>query len=501
MNSAIAQPATTHSATLGGETVYCHVNNYTEVLDALIARHPGAGIPVVTALDEVPVVRAATNGTPGFRIPHEDIISETGKERAERDERIARENGFAIKPPIYTIGTMVNSIGVNNARQSQLDHAAKPTAREVCRGLRVQVKDECRRDIGPVTLAETRLTRSGSLATGLIDLDGKFVEKERFGIEDPGFRRLASRCIPAKSAGAYLADCPPELRARNWHSWATSNQADSKHILRTRLNGQERCVFSAVSETYTPFDADKIAEALELAFPADARGTADYDGFRVRVEGLWHSDIAAEQYVAGEVFKAGVIVRSDDTGGGSIRVQSVIWRNLCRNLIILDRAIGVDLRLRHTGSVQKLASQFSGAFGKALKSVEGFRVAWGSAMEEKGAVLVARTQGTTADDIAGMTVSQFLAGIFNASLKRELVPVRGRTADVVPKLLELHAQDEAADAYGVSRASIVNTFTRYAHQVETDPFAADAIREGAGRLLPGRGNKLPAPLPFEAFTP
>src|SRR5690606_10257540 len=124
---------------------------------------------------------------------------------------------------------------------------------------------------------------SGSLAVGEVGLDGKFVEQERFGVEEPGFRRLASRCIPAKSAGAYLTDCPVDLRARNWHAWATSDQSGAKHMLRTRLNDQERVVYSAVSDSYTPFDTDQIAEALGLAFPADARGTADYDGFRCRV--------------------------------------------------------------------------------------------------------------------------------------------------------------------------------------------------------------------------
>src|SRR5690606_19532252 len=140
-------------------------------------------------------------------------------------------------------------------------------------------------------------------------------------------------------------------------------------------------------------------------------------------------------------------------------------------------------------------SLFSNAFGKALTSVQGFRNAWGAAMDERDDLLVARTAGTTADDIDQLPASAVLAGIFNATLKRELVRVKGRQADIVPKLLELHSQDEVASAYGVSRASVVNAFTRYAHQVETDPFAADTIREGAGHLLSSRGNNAPPPLP------
>src|SRR5690606_34921568 len=141
------------------------------------------------------------------------------------------------------------------ARQSQMEHEAKPTARDVCQKLRKQIAEEMREDIGPIGLSDTRLTISGSLAMGLTNDQGKFLETDRLGIEQPGFNRLVTRCIPARSAAPYLSDCPPELRARNWHAWATQTvEREEKHILRTRLNDQERCIFSAVSEGYTPFD-------------------------------------------------------------------------------------------------------------------------------------------------------------------------------------------------------------------------------------------------------
>src|SRR5690606_3584258 len=104
--------------------------------------------------------------------------------------------------------------------------------------------------------------------------------------------------------------------------------------------------------------------------------------------------------------------------------------------------------------------------------------------------------GTTAENITGRPASEVLPGLFNGILQRELVRVPGRKPDTVQKLMELHSQDEAAPAYGVSRASIINAFTRYAHVVESDPFVADEIREGAGRLLSARAGHNPAPLPY-----
>src|SRR5690606_9752557 len=192
-STAKTQPVATHTATLGGETVEMHAANFSEVMDALMERHPGAGVPSVEAIQQLAEV-VPINRTTSFASRDEEVVTPEGKERAERDERMARENGFAVKPPLYAIGTQVNQWGVDNAKQSQLEHQAKPSARDVCHGLRQQVRDERREDIGPVKLADTRLTLSGSLAVGEVGLDGKFVEQERFGVEEPGFRRLASRC-------------------------------------------------------------------------------------------------------------------------------------------------------------------------------------------------------------------------------------------------------------------------------------------------------------------
>src|SRR5690606_22984742 len=133
------------------------------------------------------------------------------------------------------------------------------------------------------------------------------------------------------------------------------------------------------------------------------------------------------------------------------------------------------IRIRHGGSVAVMARQFQRAFRKALTSVDPFRKAWSRAFEERDDALVARAAGTTAENITGRPASEVLPGLFNGILQRELVRVPGRKLDTVHKLLELHSQDEAAPAYGVSRASIINAFTRYAHVVESDPFVADEI--------------------------
>src|SRR5262249_9089421 len=74
-----------------------------------------------------------------------------------------------------------------------------------------------------------------------------------------------------------------------------------------------------------------------------------YDGHRARLNILFHSNIEPERCVAGEIFKAGVLVTSADDGSGAIRISAEVWRNLCRNLIILGRARIPVARRRHVG--------------------------------------------------------------------------------------------------------------------------------------------------------
>lgn len=494
MQTAKQQVPNTHRLTLNGETVECTIETFEATCDALVARH-GGGRPTVDVI-------LAT--TPGATIVDIDLARQAATRAAERpsnkaravvDEMVAKANGFSPKDPVYAIGTAVNETGVENATRSQIEHEAKPRARQMCQKLSARVRAEKRYDLTPILPGMTRMNEAGLLA-----LPASYGDHSRLPMTTRTFHALMTR-MPCPSGTSYLDACPPKLRASNYNYWATRLHEDVQAqqrevVLRTRLVDGQRVVYAAVSPGYASFDADKIADALALAFPEDARGSLDYTGERLRIEGLWHTDVKPEDFVAGEFFKAGVIITSDDAGGGSLRVRSVLWRNLCLNLIILDQAIGVDVRIRHSGSVELLAAKFSQAFGEALNSIAPFRRAWGAARAEQGDALKQRVQGTTSEDLGSLPIEAVLPGIFAGIIKRDLVPVRGRVQDTVPRLLEMHRQDEAAQAYGVSRASIVNAFTRYAHVVETDPFHADEIRAGAGALLSGHRGRSPAPLPY-----
>jgi hypothetical protein len=470
------------------------------VIQEMIREYGPGEIPVVDPIDlpekpegASPVADTSPAPPPEPSQVTVNGVSLTGKLRAEAMTNEAIAEGFRLRSTMYSVGTVVE--GQERVLQMQLAHEARPLARDVAASLVSRVKQEERKDI-PVALLKSDIRMDDNGHVRLAN-DTSFIPSDH--ALDGFFQRF-----PCSGGGTYARSCPNILKAINFNYWVIAEKEDKPKqvVLRTRKVLQSpglHEVFAVVSPSYTAFDADKIGQALVLSFPEDARGVLQYDGYKFRVEGLWHSDVAPNEFVVGEIFKAGVLVSSDDSGAGSIRVRSVIWRNLCKNLLILDKSIGVDIRLRHLGDVEKLAKAFEEAFDRALQSVEPFRKAWGSAMAERDESLLQMVQGTTTEDITGKKASEVLPGIFYGVLQREMVPVRGKKKDVVKLLVEMHEQDELAAEYGYSRASIVNAFTRYSHIVESDPFAADEIREGAGSLLRMRGEKFAQTIPYEKF--
>jgi len=423
-----------------------------------------------------------------------------GEIRSALDLAAAEKAGFAPAQPIYRRGTKVIKWGVDNARASRIEHEAKPLVSEYCDDLVQQVQDENRRDV-LVDVRNIRMNKDGLLA----------LQKQRLLMTGRAFPSLCSRM--GFGGGAYLSNnCWPELRAINVNRQAVHfeeserDQAQAQAMeamregkefkfeprrlnLRVRKNDKGDEVFGVVSPRYTAFDVDKVAKAIKQAMPEEARGTVTYDGFRARFEVMFHSNVKPEKYVAGEFFKTGIIIGTDDTGGGSLWGESVLWQNLCLNLIIIDQAKQGLFRLRHMGSIEALVAKFQEEMTQAKKTVEPFLEKWGYAVEEN---VIERTSKALEMPLPA-SIEESMRGIFNGILQRELVPVPGRKKKVVPKLMQMWEKDESAAA-GPTRAAVVNAFTRFAHEEPMpSPWFEDEIQRSAGRLVAG------APLPFVAY--
>jgi hypothetical protein len=494
-----AQPnfgASTHVATLKGKRVEFEIGQYDEAIAWLIAQAGGYD----ASFHVVGIEPPRNLPTP---VDATDTIyaRATRVARIESDAAAAVAAGFTLADPLYALGRKVNDLGVANAQASRVAYDAKPTVVEAAATFIDRVAAERRKD-ATVRVRDLGMSDAGDLvvpteARGIVGL----------GLGESAFESLVART--GIGGAGYLKSCWPALRSLNVNLWtqriaqredaarAAWTDAGRKGpepkpasvVLRCRSTAERtRAVYAIVSTQYRALDCDVIARAIAAVAPPDARGSIVYDGQRTRFEVLFHSDVAADDYGCGEIFRAGVIVTTNDVGDGSIRVSAMVERNLCLNLIVLDTSEQQVAGIRHVGA--ELESKFNAAFADALDKLHDFRDAWGYARADQVATPAAMASG---EDLSTLTAREVLAGIAWAQMRRELVPVRGRKPEVLRDVLRAYDR-EAVKTDVLARTDVVNAWTRYAHETAslTDPWIEDDIQAAAGRLLQNR-----KPLPYE----
>ncbi len=489
----------THSVSLGGETILVNPENFRENVDALVARY--GGVPKVVKIEDatpaavvVPPAPAPVMETqvsmPAPEVKRGETVSASGAARSEDDKLAAQLSGFAPKQTIYTRGTMVVELGVDNARLSRVEHDKKPLTEDACTSL-IDVIDAEKRIDRIFQVSDLRMSKTGAL-----------MAPSQFGpnlaeVGSMGERAFKSFLARTDIGGAdYLSRIPPMLRSTNINHWMTGRDGltipEGEIKLRTRRGREGREIFAAVSPKYTSFDVDRIAHELRTAIKGTgARGSVVYDGEQARFEAIWHTDVQPEEFVCGEFFKAGIVITSADDGRGSCRVSAVVWQNLCLNLIVIDEAEQELARIRHTGSEQRISDTLRAAFDAAKDKVGHFVKKWGYACRDD-----ARTLNTETCAQGLVSLEEALPGFFNGIIERDLVPVRGKRQDVVRALVAMHDKDQSSATMHapVTRASLANAFTRYAHEVNGSLWQEEAIQRGAGKLV-----QLTGTIPFEAI--
>lgn len=443
---------------------------------------------------------------------HDEWIDADAKARIEADIARARKAGFATGVPIYAVGTVVNSTGVENARKSRAAFDALPPATTALDRLCATVEAERREDT-IVNVNDLRMDVDGSI--GLASDDGE----TRWTLEKDTLGQLASRVTAAfpeehrpASFGGYLASCPKELRAPNVNAWTERAPSGETAKLRTRLGqGGDRGIFAIVSEKYASVDVDQIArmtrEALNGA-GVDMRARIDYDGRGCLIDIESHSNVPAEAYAAGEVFRAGVRLTTDDTGGGAIEGCAFIEQNLCRNLIILHTGKANVFRVIHKGNVHGIVYEIRRGIRRALDAARVFADQWKTACHTSIFDMVDVDRSVPGH----RAVEEIMAATMASMVARDVLPigsgnVGNRVRTVVPRLLaqwEEDVREGSAAVYdhsGATRAAVVNAATRYAHRVEQDPWKADAIERAAGRVLAGQEHyRMPTVEEFQSWN-
>lgn len=297
-------------------------------------------------------------------------ISPLALERIERESQWLSEAGFALAPPLYAPGTRVLPLGDDNfrlLRQKVEDlplfpDAAGKVAVEIAREGRVEITARLR---GLTLTEDGRLCHDGEHY--LLDVDA-FSQLATLGGFGVGYRYLVDKCSP-------------ELRAQNVNEQL--GRADNRSITLRSRNGRDgsRVVFAVVTPTYAVVDTDQVLVAVSDHL-GDSHVEVLYDGKGIRATSLWMPDHVVD-LAAGDVFKVGVRIETDDTGRGRIRVEAVAFRNRCLNLVIIGEGSVETVSQVHRGTPSHILAIVQDGVEAARGKIGAFLEAWGHARTVK----------------------------------------------------------------------------------------------------------------------
>jgi len=393
--------------------------------------------------------------------------------RAREDADMAARAGFGLPEPVYALGSPVNATGHDNARRGRLEWAAKPQVPAAMDDLIARIDGEKRKDI-TVPIRDLslngdtgRLQRVGNGKLGLL------VDKLAWS------QLLALTPYAPSYAAGYLADLDPSWRAEEWariaKRAATLGDPDASVVLRVRCpegDTQRATVYATVSEAYTVFGVKEGAAvirrmALRGQLPGDLRCDVAYRGGSATISLEGFSDVRPENYVAGEIFKAGMSVQlTDDKTGKDLAFANLV-RNLCLNLIILGEASQTLFAISHRASAQEMEAALVNGLRRGDDLIGGFLRQWDTARVDALDVIAAARALTAAED--------------GAKKSAALVAVPGVAPETLLEwIVEGYKMEPEAN-----RAGLVNAISR-APQIGTwaDPIAAeDTLAKAAARVL------------------
>ena len=411
-------------------------------------------------------------------VPVADPVARVQGDRAVI-ERIA---GRKVADTVYAEGEAVIDLGVDNARKARAAFDKLPLFTEACSGLVNRIVSEHRID-SKVYPGDLRFEQSA-------DSDALVCSAPNMGwhrVSDLAFGQVTD-IVGASLGTRYLKSLPPDWQAQNLQRHADVMPGDSKLVvLRTRTLGNAREIYAGVSESYTPIDGDVLATIAAGHAPANARGSFEYDqeGARGWLDLKLFTNVRAENFAVGEAFECGVRFSFNDRAGGAITGRVWFLRNLCKNLIILDRTEVVMPAIRHVGNRTARLADVHDLVRRTLSVDAGigeFVKRWGyAAQPAKPAQVLARRQLQKETlDFEFCNANQRVAGFYNGlATVGQLQP--GQVSGCVDAYWR-DAEATGTDQSYVSVRGLVNGLTRYAHEGDMSRWSGESLERLAGEL-------------------
>lgn len=393
-------------------------------------RSPVAPTPATLAPVSLAGLRAPTGWestetpTPVSRSHGDTTYSPIAAKRIAEQARIAAASGFSLPDPLFAPGTRVISVGEDNFAAERAAVAELPTFDSARRALTSRIANEDRKDL-VVTHADLAMYHDGSI----------LVNGVQHSIQKDAFSAFATRAGFGCGTQYLVQRCDPARRAYNVNQeiWTLDPALGFKLRTRRTANG-ERSIYAVTSPQYAAVDAPEVLAAAAAAI-GDANAEITYDGSSTRATCLWMPDTVID-LAAGDIFKAGIRISTDDTGRGRIRVEAVLFRNLCLNLIIIGEASKTTLDQVHRGDTGDIVSRIKAAAESAAKCIDPFLDMWGKARKVRvedpiealrslvyGGALAPATKGEREGALAALTAAfavepgNTLADLVNAATR------------------------------------------------------------------------------------
>lgn len=227
----------------------------------------------------------------------------------------------------------------------------------------------------PSSLMSCRTEGSGQLKLDIDVRSADSPQRKTYGVTELARRQLADKLMIPFSYFERMRLEQPELLDRNVNTWLQSD--GDRRMIRT-LDGQVRAV---LSDRYRRLDNFDLAEHV---FPILMR----LDGARFESVELTETKMYLKvvtpkvefEVAPGDIVQAGVVVTNSEVGCGTLSVQPLIYRLVCRNgLIVPDhslrkthvgRSLGVDAETISLFRDETLAADDRAFFMKVRDVVE-----------------------------------------------------------------------------------------------------------------------------------
>lgn len=406
-------------------------------------------------------------------------VDQEGVRRATADLEAAKKAGFSLKPPIYQLGRLVNEAGVANFRKARMEFEAMPRLGDACEALCKVIKAEERADF------QADVPSLWMDEAGMLNVAGT-----KYPVTERAVEGLGHFVTPG--GARYLTECPVELRAYNLNKWfqqgyRVDKRATVKHnddgteyedmekiyvpksvTVRTRKTNHATEVYSVVGSRYGTFDANMVIARIYKALAdknLDCRADFTYNGYKSRLDVVFHTPVKPENCVAGEIFRTGLCVRTADDGSGSINVSSEIYRNLCLNMIVIDQDKILVGSRRHAGKNTTIEGKIDEALASAQEIVGHFAKAWDAATAEN--ILEKYDLGDPRE-------------VFRRLVLNRVVTVTGvKTDEMVNRLMSAYEKEP-----GYSKSAYINAITRCSHESEwSSDETVDDLESVSSQLL------------------